>query len=142
VPYPRRAFVLAPGVGEPKRRRPYASSMHYEWAPVLQKEGWVAGTGFGDFAPAPPGSSALVHVSIGSFSKQAAKGGCRSIPLHRSRPLSRRSGCFPALPYPPLSPVSFYCGRIRGASLHGVLKGSHSTLGESGPGAVRRLVCC
>ena len=33
-----------------------------------------------------------------------AKGGCRGIPLNRSRPLSRRSGCFPALPYPPLSP--------------------------------------
>ncbi len=28
--------------------------------------------------------------------------------LHRSRPLSQRSGCFPALPCPPLSPGSFY----------------------------------
>jgi hypothetical protein len=51
----------------------------------------------------------------------------------RSRPLSRRSGCFSALPYPPLSPGSFYGGGKRGASLRWVLKGSHLTLGESGP---------
>src|ERR1039457_6285609 len=107
--------------------------MHYERAPVPQKEGWVAGAACGGFAPAPPGFNALVPLPIGSFCEQMAKGGCRSIPLDRSRPLSRRSGCFPAWPYPPLSPVSFYCGRIRGASLQGVLKGRHLTLGESGP---------
>src|ERR1017187_9951501 len=72
-------------------------SMHYERAPVLQEEGWVAGAACGGFAPAPPGFNALVPLPIGSFCKQMAKGGCRSIPLHRSRPLSRRSGCFPAL---------------------------------------------
>jgi hypothetical protein len=32
----------------------FGFSMHYERAPVLQKEGWVAGTGFGGFAPALP----------------------------------------------------------------------------------------
>src|SRR6266567_3889583 len=35
-------------------------------------------------------------------------------PIDRSRPLSRRSGCFPALPYPPLSPGPFYCDRMGG----------------------------
>ena len=42
-------------------------------------------------------------LPIGSFTGRIAKGGRRSIPLDRSRPLSRRSGCFPAWPYPPLS---------------------------------------
>jgi hypothetical protein len=41
------------------------------------------------------------------------KGDAEAFPLiDRSRPLRRRSGCFPALPYPPLSPGSFYCGEI------------------------------
>ena len=53
--------------------------------------------------------------------------------IDRSRPLRRRSGCFPALPYPPLSSGSFYCGEIRGGSLQWVLKGYTKTLGESGP---------
>ena len=42
-----------------------------------------------------------------------------SLFIDRSRPLSRRSGCFPALPYPPLSPQSFYCGGIREVHLCG-----------------------
>jgi hypothetical protein len=42
------------------------------------------------------------------------KGDAEASPLiDRSRPLSRRSGCFPALPYPPLSSGSFYCGGIK-----------------------------
>src|SRR5580693_4458943 len=38
------------------------------------------------------------------------KRGCRTASpvIDRSRPRSRRSGCFPALPYLPLSPDSFY----------------------------------
>gem|GEM_PF-4541928 len=76
--------------------------MHYESAPVLRQVG-MGDEACGGFAPAPPGFNALMPLPIGSFYKQTAKGGCRSIPLHRSRPLSRRSGCFPVLPYPPLS---------------------------------------
>src|ERR1700739_5150538 len=76
--------------------------MHYESAPVLRQVG-MGDEACGGFAPAPPGFNALMPLPIGSFYKQTAKGGCRSIPLHRSRPLSRRSGCVPALPYPPLS---------------------------------------
>ena len=77
--------------------------MHYESAPEYQRAACVPGVTDGDFAPAPPGFIALVPLPIGSFRKPIAKGGCRSIPLDRSRPLSRRSGCFPAWPYPPLS---------------------------------------
>jgi len=67
----------------------------------------VAGAACGGFAPAPPGFSALVPLPIGTFCEQIAKGGCRGIPLDRSRPLSWRSGCLPAWPYPPLSPSLF-----------------------------------
>ena len=49
--------------------------MHYERAPVPQKEGWVAGAACGGFAPAPPGFNALVPLPIGSFCEQMAKGG-------------------------------------------------------------------
>jgi hypothetical protein len=38
--------------------------MHYERAPVLQKEGWIAGAACGGFAPAPPGFSALVPLPM------------------------------------------------------------------------------
>ena len=71
---------------------------HYERAPFLVGS-LDAGAVCGGFAPAPPGFSALVPLPIGSLCEQIVKGGCRSIPLHRSRPLSRRSGCFPAWPY-------------------------------------------
>ena len=79
---------------------------------MLEKESWVAGAACRGFAPAPPGFNALVPLPIGGFCEQMEKRGCRSIPLNRSRPLSRRSGCFPAWPYPPLSPVSFYCAGL------------------------------
>jgi hypothetical protein len=70
--------------------------MHYERAPVLQKEGWSPAPACRGFAPAPPGFCALVPLPMRGFCEQMAKRGCRSIPLNRSRPLSRRSGCFPA----------------------------------------------
>src|ERR1700739_1485836 len=78
---------------------PY-KSMHYESAPMLQKEASVAGATCRGFAPAPPGFSAFVPLPIRTFCEQIAKGGCRSIPLDRSRPLSRRSGCLPAWALP------------------------------------------
>src|SRR5260370_37379292 len=76
---------------------------HYERAPCLRRQSATATHACGGFAPTPPGFSALVPLPIGSFTGQIAEGGRRSIPLYRSRPLSRRSGCFPAWPYPPLS---------------------------------------
>ena len=76
--------------------------MHYESAPLLLQEA-LGGEADGGFAPVPPGFSALLPLPIRSFCEQMAKRGCRSIPLNRSRPLSLRSGCFPAWPYPPLS---------------------------------------
>src|SRR5215469_7888936 len=81
--------------------------MQYERTPSLEGKfgGGAACRGFG---PAPPRFNALVPLPIGSFCEQIANGGCRSIPLDRSRPLSRRSGCFSAWPCPPLSPGSFY----------------------------------
>jgi len=70
---------------------------------------WVVGSecwalpGGGGFAPAPPGFIAWMPVPMRGLCQRLMKKGCRSIPLDRSRPLSRRSGCFPASPYPPLS---------------------------------------
>ena len=78
--------------------------MHYERTPTHQKEAWVQAKDVGGFAPAPPGFIALVPLPIESFCGQKAKGDAVASPLDRSRPLSRRSGCFPALPCPPLSP--------------------------------------
>jgi hypothetical protein len=100
-------------------------TMHYERAPVLQEEGWVAGAACGGFAPAPPGFNALVPLPIGSFCKQMAKKGCRSIPLDRSRPQSRRSGCFPAWPYPPLSSRQILLRREKSCIFGWVLKVRH-----------------
>ena len=81
-----------------------------------------ADAGFGGFAPGPPGFSALMPLPMRALCRQTDERGMLRIPLHRSRPLSRRSGCFPAWPYPPLSPGSFYCGGIRGACLQWVRK--------------------
>ena len=52
----------------------------------------------GGFAPAPPGFSALVPLPMRGTSIRElwGKGMPKSIPLNRSKPLSRRSGCFPA----------------------------------------------
>ena len=107
------------------------SPMHAEGA--LFRNELCGRAGSGGFAPAPQGFSALVPLPMRALCRQTDERGCRSIPLNRLRPLSRRSGCFPAWPYPPLSPGSFYGGGKRGASLRWVLKGSHLTLGESGP---------
>jgi hypothetical protein len=55
--------------------------------------------------PRTPAFNALVPSRWGSLSKDR-RGMQRSIPpwiLDRLRPLSRRSGCLPAWPYPPLS---------------------------------------
>jgi hypothetical protein len=83
---------------------------HYERAP-LRKQSARATHACGGFAPTPPGFGALVPLPIWSFTGQIAKGGRPSIPLYRSRPLSRRSGCFPAWPYPPLSSALIVLGR-------------------------------
>ena len=52
--------------------------------------------GDGGFAPVPPGFSALLPLPMRGLYPHLMEKGCRSIPLDRSRPLSRRSGCFPA----------------------------------------------
>src|ERR1700757_286455 len=77
---------------------------------------FVAGAGCRGFAPAPPRIYRLVPLPmLGSLQEtDEKKGDAEASPLiDRSRPLSRRSGCFPALPYPPLSSGSFYCGGIK-----------------------------
>jgi hypothetical protein len=84
---------------------------HYERAPFLRRQSWLARQACGGFAPTPPGFGALVPLPIESFIGELATGGYRSIPLYRSRPLSRRSGCFPAWPYPPLSSEVIVLGR-------------------------------
>jgi len=62
--------------------------------------------------PRTPRIYRLVPLPMMGLLRMYEKRGCRSIPLiDRSRPLSRRSGCFPASPYPPLSPDSFYFRR-------------------------------
>jgi hypothetical protein len=105
---------------------------HYERAPWLRQSA-SATDACGGFAPTPPGFGALVPLPIWSFSCQIAKGGCRSIPLNRSRPLSRRSGCFPALPYPPLSPGLIVL-RLQKAGVFAAGSGSMTLdLGGSGP---------
>jgi hypothetical protein len=67
-------------------------------------------------------------LPMGSFCKQTAKGGCRSIPLHRSRPLSRRSGCFPVWGH-----------RIDGQNSEGT-EGDNEALGSAAVGRVLRTV--
>src|SRR6202051_440520 len=49
--------------------------MHYERAPVLQKEGWVAGVACRGFAPAPPGFCAFVPLPMRAFCRQTAERG-------------------------------------------------------------------
>jgi hypothetical protein len=63
--------------------------------------------------PRTPRIYRLVPLPMLGSLRETDERGMRSIPLiDRSRPLSRRSGCFP-LPYPPLSSGSFYCGGIK-----------------------------
>jgi hypothetical protein len=100
--------------------------MHYESAPLLRQAA-MGGEADGGFAPVPPGFSALLPLPIGSFCEQMAKRGCRSIPLNRSRPLSRRSSCFPAWPYPPLSSRQILLRREKSCIFGWVLKGRHFT---------------
>src|SRR5438552_19009175 len=110
---------------------------HYERAPCLRRQSASATDACGGFAPTPPGFSALVPLPIGSFTGQIAKGRRFSIPLYRSRPLSRRSGCFPAWPYPPLS-LGLIVLRLRKAGVFAAGSGS-MTLDLGGSGAAEEL---
>jgi hypothetical protein len=74
---------------------------HYERTPAFGAE---AGCGAGALPPHPQDFALWCLSRCGLCAGRQMKGGWRSIPLDRSRPLSRRSGCFPAFPYPPLSP--------------------------------------
>src|ERR1700676_1249869 len=56
-----------------------------------------AGAAGGGFAPTPPGFNALVPLPMRVSVSRWRKGDAVESPGHRSRPLSRRSGCFPAL---------------------------------------------
>jgi hypothetical protein len=76
-------------------------STHYERTPAFGAE---AGCGAGALPPHPQDFALWCLSRCGLCAGRQMKGGWRSIPLDRSRPLSRRSGCFPAFPYPPLSP--------------------------------------
>lgn len=106
---------------------------HYERAPILRRQSASATHACGGFAPTPPRFSALLPLPIGSFTGQIAEGGRSSIPLYRSRPLSRRSGCFPAWPYPPLS-SALIALRLRKAGVFAADSGSMTLdLGGSGP---------
>ncbi len=106
---------------------------HYERAPCLRRQSALATDACGGFAPTPPGFGALVPLPMRHFTGQIVKGGRRSIPLYRSRPLSRRSGCFPAWPYPPLS-SGLIVLRLRKADLFPAVSGGMTLdLGGSGP---------
>ena len=87
-------------------------STHYQRSPCFGMR-FVAGAGCRGFAPAPPGFIAwCLSRCWARCRKRMKKGDAEASPLiDRSRPLSRRSGCLPALPYPPLSSGSFYWRR-------------------------------
>jgi hypothetical protein len=97
---------------------------HYERAPCLRRQSAWAAHACGGFAPTPPGFSALVPLPIGSFTGQIAEGRRSSIPLYRSRPLSRRSGCFPVWGH-----------RIDGQNAEGT-EGDNEALGSAAVGRV------
>ena len=67
---------------------------HYQRRPVFEGS-FGAEAACGGFAPAPPGFSALMPLPMRALCQQTDERGMRSIPLDRSRPLRRRSGCFP-----------------------------------------------
>src|SRR5258707_8766513 len=110
----------------------HAKCTHYQRAPCFGGK-LGAGQAAGALPPHPQDLALWCLSRCGRSAGRQMKGDAAASPLNRLRPLSRRSGCFPALPYPPLSPGSFYGGGKRGASLRWVLKGSHLTFGESGP---------
>ena len=62
--------------------------------------------------PRTPRIYRLLPLPMLGLLQDGRKRGCRTACpfIDRSRPPSRRSGCFPALPYLPLSPDSFYFG--------------------------------
>ena len=78
---------------------------------------WVVSSD-GGLAPAPPGFSALVPVPLRGITQDVKRDAVAS-PLDRSRPLSRRSGCFPAGPYPPLSSLLIITAPGAGDALPG-----------------------
>jgi hypothetical protein len=75
----------------------------------------------------------MVPLPIGRFSGEIAKGGRCSIPPASVEALSRRSGCFPAWPCPPLS-SGLIVLRLGKADVFAAGSGSMTLdLGESGP---------
>ena len=76
--------------------------MHYETARRFRRRKERRYPAAGVLPLHPQDLVALVPLALRGLYPRLKKG-CRSIPLDRSRPLSRRSGCFPAEPYPRLS---------------------------------------
>jgi hypothetical protein len=70
--------------------------MHYERAPILHKEDSVAGSACGGFAPAPPGSSALVPLPIWGFLPADMKG-MPQHPLASVEATESALGLFPSM---------------------------------------------
>jgi hypothetical protein len=63
----------------------------------------------GDQSPKPPGIfrfGAKSKFALFVRERSKASGGGEASPRTCFQPLSRRSGCFPAEPYPPLRPLT------------------------------------
>ena len=90
---------------------PTGLSTHYERSPEAEER-----LRFAQFAGALPPHPQDLSLGASPDAGLAADGrkgdAAASLFIDRSRPPSRRSGCFPALPYLPLSPDSFYLGGI------------------------------
>ena len=81
-----------------RRRVIWRLCAHHERTPGFRSGSKLGRRGF---APAPTGFSALLPLPMGPL--LASEMGMPKHPhFDRSSPLSRRSGCFPAWPYPPL----------------------------------------
>src|ERR1039458_2864011 len=78
--------------------------MHYERAPVLQKEGWFADVACRGFAPAPPGFCAFVPLPIRAFCRQTAE---RGMPQHPPGPVEATEAALGLLPSMALSSAQF-----------------------------------
>jgi hypothetical protein len=89
-------------------------TMHYERAPVLQKEAFVAGATCRGFAPAPPGFSALVPLPIRTLCEQIAEGGCRSIPPGSVEATESALGLPPGIALPSAQSGLILLRRMRG----------------------------
>lgn len=107
---PRRSTVASLGIARE------VLPMHYERAPEHQKEAWCQRSIAGALPPDPQDLT-LWRLSRSECCEPRAKGGCCRIPLNRSRPLSRRSGCFPSMALSSAQPKrDFTAG---GRELHG-----------------------